>query len=378
MAGFALQKAEIHVCRITEKTKWIFISLQDEDGVTGYGEATLSGKEQQVCALFTRHARDYLQAGGATPEACFPHLNDLATAALASGLDQALWDLKAKRQQKPLYALIAENCSAEISVYANINRKTAGRTAQEFASNAVRALNDGHRAIKIAPFDEVNCHDANGQHFRQSVAAGLDRIACVRDAIGPDTRLMVDCHWRFDFAAAAELLQLTQKYQLYWLECPIPETAQNSAAINRLRTQANEQGVLLAGCEEYIRLESFQPYLQADCYDIYMPDAKYVGGIQEMLRVAAAVSDAGAVFSPHNPSGPICDAVSSHLCAAQQNAGMLEMQYDESPLFTALTDAPPKKIFNGVMALPTLPGHGVNLNDSQLKRYAIHADIQRI
>ncbi len=372
MAETILRRANLFVCDITPKTRWIFISLESEDGITGYGEATLTGREKEVSALFGHYAENYLRQNGADPRSFFPYVNQLPLAALASGFDQALWDIKSKAQGKPLAWLLSSRPAREISVYANINRKTTSRSGEEFAGNAIRAINDGHTAIKLAPFDEVNCHTAGHLAFSEAVKPGLERIARVRAAIGDKIRLMVDCHWRMDAASARQLIELTEQYHLYWLECPIPETEKNIPDISSLKEAANRKGVLLAGFEEYIRLEAFQAFIANKSCDIYMPDAKYAGGITEIMDIADAIRNSGAVFSPHNPSGPICDAVSAHLCAASPNSGMLEMQYDETPLFYQLTDGEPRIINNGRFTLAGTPGHGVNLCETRLQKYAIH------
>lgn len=377
MAELTLSRANLYVCAITARTRWIFISLETADGITGYGEATLTGQETEVSALFSHYAENYLSQNGASPRSFFSLINNLPLAALASGFDQALWDIKSKAAGKPLASLLCTQPEREISVYANINRKTTTRTSEAFAENALRAMDDGHTAFKLAPFDEVNCHTTGGMSFSEAVKPGLERIARVRTAVGVQARLMVDCHWRMDADSARQLINLTEQYRLYWLECPVPETEENISVISSLRAYANSKGMLLAGFEEYIRLEAFLPFLSQKSCDVYMPDAKYAGGIKEMLQIAAAIRGSGAVFSPHNPSGPVCDAVSAHLCAASPGAGMLEMQYDESPLFYELTGAPPRIIKDGRFTLTDVPGHGVNLCARQLQKCVIHSVHQK-
>jgi galactonate dehydratase len=95
-----------------------------------------------------------------------------------------------------------------IPVYANINRGIASRTPEGFAAQARRAIADGFRAIKIAPFDEVELYGDTAANLESSkLEPGLARIAAVRHAIGTDVELMVDCHWRLNRAAADVVLR---------------------------------------------------------------------------------------------------------------------------------------------------------------------------
>jgi galactonate dehydratase len=191
--------------------------------------------------------------------------------------------------------------------------------------------------------------------------AGLARIAAVRSQIGADRRLMVDCHWRFDAATASRLITAAAEFGLYWIECPILEIDANIPALVRLRNSANDRGIRLAGLELGIGYEAFRPYCEAGAYDVMMPDVKYMGGLREMLRAAEAFARFGVAMSPHNPTGPIAHAASLHVSAAMAAFDMLELQYDESPLFDSLVgdDLPPR--IDGHSVLPSGPGLGVRL-----------------
>ena len=176
-----------------------------------------------------------------------------------------------------------------VPVYANINRRTEVRTPAGSAQSARDALAAGFSALKVAPFDEVSvalCARGEGSAAMQ---AGLARVAAVRATAGPACRLMVDCHWRFDEATAARLIDAAAEQRVHWIECPLPETHDNLAALVRLRSRANAHGALLAGMENGIGSESFAPCCAAGAYDVMMPDVKYVGGLGEMLRCGRAL-----------------------------------------------------------------------------------------
>ncbi len=204
--------------------------------------------------------------------------------------------------------------------------------------------------------------------FASRLGAGLARIAAVRQAIGPEPRLRVDCHWRFDPEGAALMIDAAAEHRPDWIECPIPESSETIVEIARLRQRANGLGIRLAGLEHGVGVEAFAPYAEAGAYDVAMPDAKYAGGIAPMLAIGTALDLHGVAVSPHNPSGPIAHAASLHLSAALAGFERLELQFDESPLFAELIGGAPADFAAPVCALPAGPGLGVAIDGQTLDR----------
>lgn len=361
----AIRAIDAFLARASARTIWFFVRVLDDGGHVGWGEATWQGHERDLAQAFAR-----LTAGavGASAEPCDAPLaragvaaNDFAAVAIASAIDQALWDAASRRERKPLREALGPSARTSIPLYANVNRRTIDRTPEGFAASAAKAASDGFDAIKIAPFDGVKPGDASG------VAAGIACAAATRAAIGPARALYVDCHWRFDEAGAIRALDALAEIGLQWFECPIAETDGNLDALKRLRARANACGALLAGCETRTGVEGFRPFLDSGAYDVVMPDAKYAGGLAEFGRIAAYARARGAAVAPHNPSGPICHAVSLQLCAGLPGFLVLEHQYDESPVFDAIVANPPRGARIGPAApLPEGPGLGVALDAARL------------
>jgi galactonate dehydratase len=218
--------------------------------------------------------------------------------------------------------------------------------------------------VKIAPFDEVGPALRDDAEGRKALDAGIARIAAVREALGPDRRLMVDCHWRFGEALSARLVEAIRPFGLYWLECPVVEEPRQIPALAAMRKTLNARDTLLAGLEEFTGAPAFLAY--ADAYDVMMPDMKYVGGVDEMLRTAERLAERGIAVSPHNPTGPICHAASLQLCAALPGFSMLEMQLDETPLFWSLAQPGLPPVDGGSSALPAGAGLGVTLDQQAI------------
>ncbi|MFN6954295.1 MAG: mandelate racemase/muconate lactonizing enzyme family protein [Acetobacteraceae bacterium] len=355
--------AEFLGVQVTPRTNWCFLLLRADSGETGVGECTLSGQEALLADEVARRAPALLGQevlARTRPTRLLPNApSGLVAHTVVSAIEQALWDLAGQRLGVPIHALGGGALRERITLYANINRGVSPRTPEGFAAAARRAVADGFTAVKLAPFDPFVWEDAAEPAQRAAYAEGLARIAAVRDAIGPDVALMVDCHWRFSAGGAATLIRDTAPHALFWLECPVAEA--NRAEQRRLRGLANDRGMRLAGAETLAGLAAYRPVIEAGCYDVLMPDVKHAGGHEEIRRIAALAQTAGIEIAPHNPTGPICHAHSLHLCATIPNLLTLEVQYGETPRFFDLVSGAGLAFENGRAAVPQAPGLGVAL-----------------
>ena len=338
-----MQKIEVVeplVVNISPKTNWTFVAVTTDDGKTGWGECSLNRWEPLLVAGIDMLSRDIV---GGTLEAAFDAVRYIAHSpgglvmhAAKSAVEQALTDLRARHAARPIHAIIGGGGRTSVPAYANINRGITARSPDGFAAAARAALAAGYRNIKIAPFDGVIAQDAASTPIDALTHAGLDRVYAVRDAIGRDRPLMVDCHWRFDEPRATALMRKIAGASPYWMECPISEHPSQFAAIARLRHLAREHGMKLAGGEMIAGADQAAAMCASKLYDVLMPDVKYAGGYRGMLAIAEVCASEGVLFSPHNPSGPIAHLASMHVCAAAPGVLWLEHQWAESPLFDEL------------------------------------------
>lgn len=368
MSDTVLQSATLHVLRITHKTCWVFVRLHTKDGYTGDGEATLQLFEDDLVNQANRLVPLLLNESQPNEFVIRHAPVNITESGIVSAIDQALWSLRAQANDQSLAQTLGV-CRERIPVYANINRRTEQRTPEGFAASALTAMSTGHLAFKMAPFDEVNTEICTQGDGVTAMQAGLDRIATVREVVGPSARLMVDCHWRFDEATAQALNEAAAKMGVYWIETPLPEIEANIPALARLHRQCNALGMYQAGLEQNVGWDTIRPYCEGNAYDVVMPDMKYIGGIEEMQRTAAGCADFGAKVSPHNPSGPICHAASLQMSAVLDAFDMLELQFDESPLFNALVNSPFTPVEDGHTTLPPGPGLGAVLDEDVLQSH---------
>lgn len=346
---------------VSPRTVWIFVRLVSAAGFEGWGEATRFGEEAEIAAEIAR-ARARLSGVEATPAAALDAVRTapLPTArrAVLAAIEQAAFDLVARRAGLSLAALLGGPWRRRVAFYANINRGTLDRTPAGFAARARAIAARGvYAGFKIAPFDGLDpalCASAEG---RALIATGVDRILATREAIGPAARLMADCHWRLTPAAAREVLRASEAAGLYWLEDALDEAGIAAAERRALRGFANDRGVRIAGGERLESLAEMRVFLDDGHCDLTLPDLRYTG-LQEGLAMLRLASACGVAASLHNPVGPTLDAISLQAAASLPDFLVLEGQVEESPLFEAIAGAP-RTLEQGEYVLPEGPGVGV-------------------
>lgn len=360
------------VANLSAKSNWVFIRVES-DGYAGFGEATLYGWEKlqlvyleqlssSLAGLSVEQALKQVRVQPGSP-------GGLVANSVISALEQALTDVRARSQGRPLYATLGPAQRTSIRMYANINRRTENRTPEGFVASARDAVAQSYKAVKIAPFDGVVPDELGSSESRARIDAGIERIYATREAIGPDVDLLVDCHWRFDEATAASVLRELEAAKLFWFECPISESSETYPALARLRSLAHRFGTRLAGAEQQIGVAGFRPFIEGGLLDVVMPDMKYAGGYAEILRIAELCERAGIAFSPHNPTGPVCTMASLHLCVVAPSFLILEHQIGESPLYYEVLRGGHPELVDGCFQLSNAPGLGIDLNEDVVRAH---------
>jgi galactonate dehydratase len=370
-----ITRIEAQVFNVSAKTNWVFIAVTAADGRTRWGEASLIGWEPMLVTATRELALEWkgrplvdAQAGlRVSPQSpgglVFNSVVSAVQQALACLLDGSVPGAPAAPE------LAGPLLRRSVPLYANINRATRLRTPQGFVDTALRAQAQGFSRFKAAPFDGLTpalCATPQGQAL---IAHGVECMLALRQALGPEAMLMVDCHWRFDEARAMQALQALAPVALHWFECPIAETHAHWPAMRRLRAATREQGVLLAAAESQVGLASFQTLFDEALYDVVMPDIKYCGGPLEMLKIARRATEHGVQFSPHNPSGPVCTWHSLQIAALAPECAMLELQFDESDLYDAVLDGAPLSTQGASLSLERPYGQSLGLNMQVLQAH---------
>jgi galactonate dehydratase len=332
------------------KGDWQIFEISD--GVlSGYGEASHSNDDErckQIAAqLFDRHYRgfvpslDNLSRKEQEIAALAP---DFVTATAFSGLNQALYDLLAKRERVPVWQLFRSSTSiTRLPLYTTINRALRTRSSDEYAAIVDELRAQGFKTFKCAPFEAVN----GPERAVEKAAAGLATLARLREQ-APELALRVDFHERFQpqdfFAIVPEL----ERLKLDWIEEPF----EVGPSYDELRRRTS---LRISGGELFWGRSRFAEITEHGWCDVIMPDVKHVGGFGPLLDVLNM--GAGRIeISPHNPSGPISTAASLHAAAVYPElVRSLEYSFQRQPTRSSTGEI----VEDGSLVLSDNPGWGV-------------------
>jgi len=353
---------------------FLFINVMTKSGVSGWGEITGSGNDTSTLAYAKENLDSILGVDALHMETCMkssttslrnlPEKFHRCMITAWSGVNQALWDIKSKSQNEPLYKTFGGASNTSLRLYANLNRGLlSDRTPSSFASNANDALKDGFAFAKATPFDEVSpgCTD------KSIIKNGMDRLKAIY-SVADTTDIAVDCHWRFNVNLAHHFIETQLKHgPLYWIEDLLDLTVSHQEI--GLFYQTYKEIEWAAG-ENLINNDDTIELIKGPARpDVFMPDIKHIVGIKDLQKLFLQARSLGCSLSAHNPSGVISTAFSAHLCAAVEIDEPLEYPYRAVP-DRQIMSLPIEPIENGVYYLSDKPGIGISPSQLALEKFA--------
>lgn len=357
-------KIEPIVVKVNHRGNWVFVRIHTDAGITGLGEASHSGDDGLLQHVLKR-ANDEL--AGRDPfqiEAARNRLEKKRTGwverTALSAVEQALWDIVGQSLKVPVHVLLGGAIRDRVRLYANINRHIENRNPEGFAEAAQMAVDEGFTAIKIAPFDELNNTDRIRSGSNAAWRSGVERIQAVRNAIGKEVEIAIDCHGRMEASEAISAAKAMEELNILWLEEPVPDRYPEE-----LLKVSNRVSMATASGENLFGVEGFRDFLTQRAVDIIMPDVKHDGGIMETKLIAGAARLNQVLVAPHNPAGPVATAASAQVVSTLTNFLILEYAWGEVEWRANLLD-PPENIVGGFLVLSDRPGLGHQLNDTVL------------
>jgi len=359
-----IKALKTYVCH-AYRTNWVFVKVfTDIDGLYGVGEATLEYKEHTVIAAC--HELEYLLIGKD------PHRIEefwhnayrdgywrggAVLMSAISAIEMALWDIKGKDLNVPVYQLLGGKVRDTISCYAN-GWFAPAKSPQEFASKARIAVDQGFKALKWDPFGSSYL-----QIDKVQFSLSMECIAAVHSEVGREAEMIIEGHGRFDIPTAVRIGHALEEFKIMWFEEPIPP--QNLEGLAEVKRRISVP--VAAGERLYNRWE-FRSLFELKAADYIQPDVSHAGGINEIKKIAAMAEAYHIPVCPHNPSGPVANAATLQLAACIPNFFMLETMSNDVPWRSEI--ASEEVIFsNGQMAIPDKPGLGVDINEDMILKH---------
>jgi galactonate dehydratase len=349
--------------------KWTIVQVLTDEGLIGLGEATYSNKEPVVVEAIRHMKAELIGEDPSRIEFLWHKIYRRSSMggiwrmagpvwmSALSGIDQALWDIKGKVAGLPVVDLLGGRFREKVEVYTHFS----GNSVEESVASARHIVDKGYTAIKGSVLS------SNGYSFDQYFDDGRPKqtaahFAAVREAVGPDVKLLIDCHGRFTVANCIRLARELEHYNLYAFEDPVPP--EDLSAYSKVR---REISIPVMGSERLNTKSHFRQLLELDGVDIAQPDLMYAGGITEVKKIAAISDTYHVPISLHNTKGPVGIAAAVHLMASIPNVAPMEL----------VTDIPwrddiinrPLKIVDGYIFIPEGPGWGIELNMEAVSEY---------
>ena len=343
------------------KRNWLIVVLHTDEGIDGIGEASMLGFDPIVASLLEEWGEAYLV--GKDPMANELHWmrlyqdnigrgGRLFSTAL-SGIDLALWDLRGKALGVPVYKLLGGPIRDKIRVYANGWYTTPGAPELN-AEEAKRVVAMGYTAMKFDPYG----HDSYYTITAEEAQLSEDRVAAVREAVGPDVDILVEVHAKFNVHTAIELGQRLEKYHPFWFEEPVSQ--ENVSEMAQVRDHVR---IPIATGERLYLKYPFYELVKAQAVDVLQPDICNAGGITELKKIAAIAESQHVSMAPHNTNAAVGTVASMHLDVAMPNFLIQEYhaEFYEPHYFEVFDGLPRQK--DGYVELSEDAGFGLTLNE---------------
>lgn len=299
------------------KPRWQFIAIDTDEGITGWGEAVLEGRAQTVAAA-VNELKDYLI--GKNPLDINRHWQIMYSSAFyrggpilmsaIAGIDQALWDIKGKWLNQPVYELLGGKIRDKMKTYTWVGGDDPNDEIEQIQS----LIKQGWNTFKLNGSGALKFVDSH-----QTVDNIISRISQIRSTFGNTIDFGLDFHGRVSLPMAKVLLKELEPFRPLFIEEPVlPE---HSDAYQQL---TNISSIPLAGGERLYSRYDFKTLLTTHSVNIIQPDLSHAGGITECYKIASMAEAYNVGFAPHCPLGPIALSACLTIDFVVQNAVLQE------------------------------------------------------
>jgi galactonate dehydratase len=358
---------------------WIFVKVEtDEPGLHGWGEATLEWKTESVVGAVHDVSRFIIGEDPLRIEHLYQMMYrqyfwkvGIEGMSAISGIEHALWDIKGKWLNVPVYELLGGRVRDRVRVYNHLGggQMTSmyeSTEPQEFAERARMVQAMGYTALKFMAVPRTEPVEGT-----RSVKYAARLVETVRDAVGDEMDLMVDLHARCWPAMAVQYCRALEPYGLLWFEEPCP-----TEDIDATLEVTQKSRIPIATGERLVTRYQFREVFEKRACHIIQPDLSHCGGLWEARKIAANAETYSIAVAPHNPNGPLALAVAVHFALSTPNWLIQEMITNDVPWRDEVLDAP-LEVSNGYVLPPARPGLGVEVNEAAAAKYPFKPEAEQ-
>jgi galactonate dehydratase len=361
-----------------EMRNWIFVKVEtDQDGLHGWGEATLEWKTRAVVGavedlaplLLGHDPRDIEQAVRIMHKQGFWRMGVIGATAI-SGIEVALWDILGKELGVPVWRLLGGKTRDRVPVYTHLglgDMRAVYETMQvnQLVDAALAVVEKGYRAVKVVfiPYTHYTAPARAVDHVGKLMRA-------LREAVGDAVEIMVDFHGRpASVSAALDYIRAIEPGRPLFAEEPVPPTNPEL-----MRAVTHQSRVPIATGERLIGRVEFEPLFRLQALHIAQPDIAHTGGLAEARKIAAAAETAGVGIAPHNPLGPLAGVAALHFDIATPNFVIQEEMTGAVPWYDEVAETPIRRV-DGAWQIPDRPGLGVEVNEAVAAKHPFRQEV---
>ena len=338
------------------RRNYVYVKVMTDEGIVGWGEATCG--PLTVAAMVNEIGETLI---GKDPFRIEQHWQEMyhlwhnvrggvIQMAAISGIEIALWDIKGKAFDTPVWELLGGQMRDKIWTYGRFD----GDTPDDCVAHALRETATGLTALKGDPFGHTGLFPS-----AESEADSIAKVYAVREAVGPNVELLIECHGRLNPSSAIRFADAVADMRPYVFEEPVPP--QNVDAMAKVASAIN---IPLATGERLYTKWGFRDLLEKQVVALIQPDICHVGGISELKKIAAMAEVYYVGVQPHNPYGPI-----NTMAAIQVDVGMQNFMIQEGgnkPWFDLVVKGDFPRQTDGYYDVPMGPGIGINMDEDVL------------
>jgi len=356
---------------------FIFVQVETDEGVTGWGEVTTypGPVANRAVAAYINEIGEWLRGEDPSQieaiwQKTFRGMTYVgtrgATTAAISAVDIALWDIRGKVLGQPIYNLLGGPVRDRIALYCHPHGNESPETIVPAALEIKAA---GFKAFKMDPMiphlHVGNASYLDGELDAEVEAKALDTLAAAREAVGPQFEILIDAHGLYNVPAAVRLANKMAEYNIHWFEEPVPP--ESWKALKQVKEQVAT--AICTGERLHTRWE-FVPIFEGGLADFIMPDVTWTGGISELKKIATMAEAYYIPISPHDASGPVNVMAGAQVMMTVPNFYKLECHRYDFSGYNILIDQP-LDVRDGCLHLTDRPGLGIEMNLETLEKYAV-------
>lgn len=340
----------------------VLIKVSTDEGIVGIGEACCIGgppittkiivEEELSSYIIGEDPSQVERLWDTMYRRSIQHGRKGAVIAAISGIDIALWDIRGKICNLPIYKILG-NYSPQVPAYASGGFYAPGKDTSALVDEMSRYVADGFKTVKM-------------KIGRLSVREDMARVRAVREAIGDEISFIVDANCKYLPSTAIRVGKELQDYDVLCFEEPI--SADDIEGY--VKVAAALDMPIAAGESEFCKY-GFRDLIRSGAVDIVQPDVTWSGGLTECKKIAAIAEAWNIPCMPHGFSSAINLVATMHLVGAIPNGMFVEFDQNYNPLRSELIEEGIKLGKNGLLEIPSKPGLGITLNDDTIEKYSV-------